>query len=84
MFSPITSKVFNLWFHHLINLCLCLYIFAAMKRLQDKGASYFVMDLRDNLGGLVQAGIETAKLFLDEGDTVNHRIALLQLREEIR
>lgn len=55
-----------------------------MKRLQDKGASYFVMDLRDNLGGLVQAGIETAKLFLDEGDTVNHRIALLQLREEIR
>lgn len=42
-----------------------------MKRLQDKGASYFVMDLRDNLGGLVQAGIETAKLFLDEGDTVN-------------
>ncbi|CAE6215949.1 unnamed protein product [Arabidopsis arenosa] len=42
----------------------------AMKRLQDKGASYFVMDLRDNLGGLVQAGIETAKLFLDEGDTV--------------
>ena len=46
-----------------------------MKRLQDKGASYFVMDLRDNLGGLVQAGIETAKLFLDEGDTVNHIIA---------
>ncbi|KAL1214059.1 Carboxyl-terminal-processing peptidase 1 [Cardamine amara subsp. amara] len=42
----------------------------AMKRLQEKGASYFVMDLRDNLGGLVQAGIETAKLFLDEGDTV--------------
>jgi C-terminal processing protease CtpA/Prc len=42
----------------------------AMKRLLDKGASYFVMDLRDNLGGLVQAGIETAKLFLDEGDTV--------------
>ncbi|XP_058731622.1 carboxyl-terminal-processing peptidase 1, chloroplastic isoform X2 [Vicia villosa] len=26
----------------------------AMKRLQDKGASYFVLDLRDNLGGLVQ------------------------------
>lgn len=28
--------------------------FAAMKRLQDMGASYFILDLRDNLGGLVQ------------------------------
>ncbi|XP_031284463.1 carboxyl-terminal-processing peptidase 1, chloroplastic isoform X2 [Pistacia vera] len=26
----------------------------AMKRLQDMGASFFVLDLRDNLGGLVQ------------------------------
>ncbi|XP_057419602.1 carboxyl-terminal-processing peptidase 1, chloroplastic [Lotus japonicus] len=42
----------------------------AMKRLQDMGASYFVLDLRDNLGGLVQAGIEISKLFLKEGDTV--------------
>ncbi|CAJ1938412.1 unnamed protein product [Sphenostylis stenocarpa] len=41
----------------------------AMKRLQDMGASYFILDLRDNLGGLVQAGIEIAKLFLNEGDT---------------
>jgi len=28
------------------------------------------LDLRDNLGGLVQAGIEIAKLFLNKGDTV--------------
>ncbi|KAE9610386.1 putative processing peptidase [Lupinus albus] len=42
----------------------------AMKRLQDMGASYFILDLRDNRGGLVQAGIEIAKLFLNEGDTV--------------
>ncbi|RDX60685.1 Carboxyl-terminal-processing peptidase 1, chloroplastic, partial [Mucuna pruriens] len=46
----------------------------AMKRLQGMGASYFILDLRDNLGGLVQlmegaqAGIEIAKLFLNEGD----------------
>ncbi|XP_022720319.1 carboxyl-terminal-processing peptidase 1, chloroplastic-like isoform X2 [Durio zibethinus] len=42
----------------------------AMKQLQDMGASYFILDLRDNLGGLVQAGIEIAKLFLNEGETV--------------
>jgi hypothetical protein len=29
-------------------------IVAAMRRLQDMGASYFILDLRDNLGGLVQ------------------------------
>lgn len=28
--------------------------FAAMKRLKDLGATYFILDLRDNLGGLVQ------------------------------
>ncbi|XP_075106262.1 carboxyl-terminal-processing peptidase 1, chloroplastic isoform X2 [Nicotiana tabacum] len=42
----------------------------AIKRLEGMGASSFVLDLRDNLGGLVQAGIEIAKLFLNEGDTV--------------
>ncbi|KAI7734230.1 hypothetical protein M8C21_011543 [Ambrosia artemisiifolia] len=42
----------------------------AMKRLQGMGASSFVLDLRDNLGGLVQEGIEIAKLFLNEGQTV--------------
>lgn len=43
---------------------------SALKRLQNSGASYFVLDLRDNLGGLVQAGIEIAKLFLNKGDTI--------------
>ena len=42
----------------------------AIQRFEGTGASSFVLDLRDNLGGLVQAGIEIAKLFLDEGDTV--------------
>ncbi|XP_061362568.1 carboxyl-terminal-processing peptidase 1, chloroplastic [Gastrolobium bilobum] len=46
----------------------------AMKRLQDMGASSFVLDLRDNLGGLVQAGIEIAKLFLSEGDTIIYTV----------
>lgn len=48
-----------------ILLSTCVYVthfyslWAAMKRLQDKGASYFVMDLRDNLGGLVQVHYTT-------------------------
>ncbi|OAY25077.1 carboxyl-terminal-processing peptidase 1, chloroplastic isoform X1 [Manihot esculenta] len=46
----------------------------AMQRLQDMGASYFVLDLRDNLGGLVQAGIEISKLFLNEGNTVIYTV----------
>ncbi|XP_031500920.1 carboxyl-terminal-processing peptidase 1, chloroplastic-like isoform X1 [Nymphaea colorata] len=46
----------------------------ALKNLQDSGASYFLLDLRDNLGGLVQAGIEVAKLFLDEGNTVIYTV----------
>ncbi|GKB08207.1 carboxyl-terminal-processing peptidase 1, chloroplastic [Tanacetum coccineum] len=45
-------------------------IWTAMKRLQGMGASVFVLDLRDNLGGLVQEGIEIAKLFLNKGETV--------------
>ncbi|KAK4589332.1 hypothetical protein RGQ29_020077 [Quercus rubra] len=46
----------------------------AMKRLQDMGASSFILDLRDNLGGLVQVGIEIAKLFLNEGETVIYTV----------
>ncbi|XP_022720318.1 carboxyl-terminal-processing peptidase 1, chloroplastic-like isoform X1 [Durio zibethinus] len=46
----------------------------AMKQLQDMGASYFILDLRDNLGGLVQAGIEIAKLFLNEGETIIYTV----------
>ncbi|CDP17322.1 unnamed protein product [Coffea canephora] len=46
----------------------------AIKRLKDMGAQYFVLDLRDNLGGLVQAGIEIAKLFLNKGETVTYTV----------
>ncbi|KAL9263857.1 Carboxyl-terminal-processing peptidase 1, chloroplastic-like protein [Drosera capensis] len=46
----------------------------AIKRLQDSGASYFILDLRDNFGGLVQAGIEIAKLFLNNGATVIYTV----------
>ncbi|KAI3442307.1 uncharacterized protein J3R85_001424 [Psidium guajava] len=46
----------------------------AMKRLQEMGSSYFILDLRDNLGGLVQAGVEIAKLFLNLGETVTYTV----------
>ncbi|KAK6268523.1 hypothetical protein QUC31_012683 [Theobroma cacao] len=49
-------------------------LFIAMKRLQDMGASFFILDLRDNLGGLVEAGIEIAKLFLEEGETIIYTV----------
>ncbi|CAK0738468.1 hypothetical protein CVIRNUC_001047 [Coccomyxa viridis] len=39
---------------------------AAVKSLEDQGAAELVLDLRDNRGGLVQEGIEIAKLFLED------------------
>ncbi len=39
----------------------------AVYELMKSGVSYFILDLRDNSGGLVDAGINTAKLFLNSG-----------------
>src|SRR5271157_664812 len=39
----------------------------AVKDLQSRGASYFILDLRNNGGGLVDAGVNIANLFLDKG-----------------
>ena len=39
----------------------------AIKDLQTRGASYFILDFRNNGGGLVDAGIKIANLFLDKG-----------------
>lgn len=40
---------------------------AAIKALEGKGVEGFVLDLRDNRGGLVSEGLEVARLFLDNG-----------------
>ena len=38
----------------------------ALTELQDKGIEALVLDLRNNSGGLVQAGLEVANAFLDD------------------
>ncbi|MEM7713226.1 MAG: S41 family peptidase, partial [Cyanobacteria bacterium P01_A01_bin.68] len=42
----------------------------AVSELEEKGADSYVLDLRNNPGGLLQAGIEVARLWLDSGIVV--------------
>ncbi|MBD2020040.1 PDZ domain-containing protein [Leptolyngbya sp. FACHB-36] len=42
----------------------------AIHRLESQGAEAYVLDLRNNPGGLLQAGIEVARLWLDSGTIV--------------
>lgn len=42
----------------------------AVKNLEKEGAKGYILDLRNNPGGLLQAGIEIARLFLDQGTIV--------------
>lgn len=39
----------------------------AFKDLSQRGASAFILDLRDNSGGLLNSGVEIARLFLKSG-----------------
>ncbi len=42
----------------------------AIRRLESQQANAYILDLRSNPGGLLQAGIEVARLWLDEGTIV--------------
>ena len=42
----------------------------AIAKLDQQNASAYILDLRNNPGGLLQAGIEIARLWLDEGTIV--------------
>jgi carboxyl-terminal processing protease len=42
-------------------------IIEAIEDLQSRGAADFILDLRGNGGGLLEAGVDIAKLFLDKG-----------------
>lgn len=42
----------------------------AIDRLEKQGAAAYILDLRNNPGGLLQAGIEIARLWIDSGTIV--------------
>lgn len=42
----------------------------AIETLEKQGANAYILDLRNNPGGLLQAGIEIARLWLDQGTIV--------------
>ncbi len=48
-------------------------IVTAVGDLRDRGAEVYVLDLRDNYGGLLAAGIDTARLFLDKGEIIQQQ-----------
>lgn len=41
--------------------------------LQERGAVYFILDLRDNPGGLLEAGVDVARLFLPDGEVISRQ-----------
>lgn len=45
----------------------------AVQDLQDKGASAFALDLRDNYGGLLDSGVDVARLFLSKSIVIEQQ-----------
>ena len=45
----------------------------AMRDLMGRGAQFFILDLRNNPGGLVDAGVRVARLFLTNGDVLQEQ-----------
>ncbi|MFC1996541.1 S41 family peptidase [Chloroflexota bacterium] len=45
----------------------------AVKELQTRGATHFTLDLRGNGGGLLNEGVEIARIFLKDGVVIQHQ-----------
>jgi carboxyl-terminal processing protease len=45
----------------------------AFEDLKQRGATAFALDLRDNFGGLLDAGVDIARLFLTEGTVIEQQ-----------
>ncbi len=48
-------------------------ITTAIQDLESRGATDFILDLRNNSGGLVNSGVDTARLFLDSGVVIQQQ-----------
>jgi len=53
----------------------------AISSLEKKGATGYILDLRNNPGGLLQAGIEVARLWLDPGMTIVYTVNRQGIKE---
>jgi len=45
----------------------------AVNDMQSRGATHFVLDLRGNSGGLLEAGVDVVRLFLESGEIINQQ-----------
>jgi len=45
----------------------------AIHELQSREATHFILDLRNNSGGLLDAGVDIARLFLNDGDVIQQQ-----------
>lgn len=50
-------------------------IHQAFDDLASRGAESYILDLRNNGGGLLNAGVETARLFLEKGEIISQQYA---------
>lgn len=48
-------------------------VLEAVEDLKSRGASAYVLDLRDNFGGLLTAGVDIARLFLQDGIVIEQQ-----------
>ncbi len=48
-------------------------ILKAVADLQKQGVTHFALDLRDNSGGLLEAGVDVARLFLSDGIVIQQQ-----------